>query len=208
MMDLMFPGANQSLFFISYFSDPVYAGFASWYEIFPRSQGSDPKISGTFKDCINRLDDIKEMGFDVVYLTPIHPIGITNRVGKNGSRVVTPNDPGSPWAIGNKDGGHKSINRDLGTMEDFARFLEEARKRGMEVALDIAFQCSPDHPYVKEHPEWFRHREDGSIRYAENPPKKYYDIYPLNFEIPNEKDLWEELKSIFDFWIDHGIRFW
>ena len=188
------------------FSDPRYGGFASWYEIFPRSQGSDPKISGTFKDCINRLDDIKEMGFDVVYLTPIHPIGITNRVGKNGSRVVTPSDPGSPWAIGNSDGGHKSINRDLGTMDDFYLFLSEARKRGMEVALDIAFQCSPDHPYVKEHPEWFKHREDGSIRYAENPPKKYYDIYPLNFEIPNEKDLWEELKSIFDFWIDHGIR--
>ncbi|MEM0136771.1 MAG: maltotransferase domain-containing protein, partial [Thermoplasmatales archaeon] len=190
----------------SVFCDPKVGGFASWYEIFPRSQGPDNDKSGTFKDCVDRLDDIKEMGFDVVYLTPIHPIGITNRVGKNGSRQARPEDPGSPWAIGNKSGGHKSINQDLGTLEDFVNFVNEAKKRKIEVALDIAFQCSPDHPYVKEHPEWFKHREDGSIRYAENPPKKYYDIYPIDFDTKNKIGLWNELKSIFDFWIDLGIR--
>ena len=186
--------------------DPRIAGFASWYELFPRSQGSDPSRSGTLKDCIQRLPDIKEMGFSVLYLTPIFPIGEKNRVGKNGSRPCKPDDPGSPWAIGSSIGGHKTINPDLGTMDDFADLLAAARSIGMDVALDIAFQCSPDHPYVRDHPEWFSHRPDGTIRYAENPPKKYYDIYPLNFDIPDPTPLWRELRSVFEFWISHGVK--
>ncbi len=186
--------------------DPRIAGFASWYEIFPRSQGSDPAKPGTFKDCIARLPDIKEMGFNVLYLTPIFPIGETNRVGRNGSKVAKPGDPGSTWAIGNRLGGHKTINPDLGSMEDFESLIDAARSVGIEVALDMAFQCSPDHPYVREHPEWFSHRPDGSIRYAENPPKKYFDIYPINFDQPDPLPLWRELRSVFEFWIRHGIK--
>lgn len=182
------------------------AGFASWYELFPRSQGTTPGKSGTFRDVIRRLDDISSMGFDVVYLTPIHPIGVTNRRGKDGSMKVRPGDPGSPWAIGNRDGGHKSVEKSIGTMDDFRKLVKEAGKRNMEVALDIAFQCSPDHPYVKEHPEWFFRRPDGTIRYAENPPKKYYDIYPINFNTENQRQLYEELRSVFLFWINEGIR--
>ncbi|EQD50202.1 alpha-amylase family protein, partial [mine drainage metagenome] len=186
--------------------DPRIAGFASWYEIFPRSQGSDPARPGTFKGCIERLPDIKEMGFNVLYLTPIFPIGETNRVGRSGSKVAEPGDPGSTWAIGNHIGGHKTINPDLGSMEDFASLLDAARSAGIEVALDMAFQCSPDHPYVREHPEWFNHRPDGSIRYAENLPKKYFDIYPINFDQPDPLPLWRELRSVFQFWIQHGIK--
>ncbi len=186
--------------------DPRVAGYASWYELFPRSQGSDPSKPGTFRDCIERLPDIKEMGFNVLYLTPIFPIGETNRVGRNGSRSAKRDDPGSPWAIGNSLGGHKTINPELGTIEDLSDLLAAARSIGMDVALDMAFQCSPDHPYVKEHPEWFNHRPDGTIRYAENPPKKYYDIYPLNFDIPDPMPLWRELRSVFEFWIEHGIK--
>ena len=186
--------------------DPRIAGFASWYELFPRSQGSDPSKPGTLKDCIERLPDIREMGFNVLYLTPIFPIGETNRVGRNGSRSVKRDDPGSPWAIGNHLGGHKTLNPELGTMQDFSDLLAAARSIGMDVALDMAFQCSPDHPYVREHPEWFNHRPDGTIRYAENPPKKYYDIYPLNFDIPDPMPLWRELRSVFEFWIEHGIK--
>lgn len=180
--------------------------FRSWYELFPRSQGTKPGISGTFQDCIRRLPDISSMGFDLIYLTPIHPIGHTNRRGKNGALQCAPGDPGSPWAIGNENGGHKAINPELGTMEDFMEFVSKARELGMEVAMDIAFQCSPDHPYVKEHPEWFRKRLDGTIRYAENPPKRYYDIYPLDFDTKDRDGLWNELKSIFLFWAEKGIR--
>lgn len=180
--------------------------FRSWYEMFPRSQGTKPNVSGTFRDCINRLPDIADMGFDLIYLTPIHPIGITNRRGKNGSKKCEKGDPGSPWAIGNEKGGHKSINPDLGTMDDFLEFVNKARGFGIDIAMDIAFQCSPDHPYVKEHPEWFRRRIDGSIRYAENPPKRYYDIYPLDFDTRDKEGLWNELKSIFIFWAEKGIR--
>lgn len=186
--------------------DRKIAGFSSWYELFPRSQSAVRGRHGTFDDCISRLDDIATMGFDVLYLTPIHPIGITNRRGKNGSTTALKSDPGSPWAIGNSEGGHKSINPELGTMADFKRLLAAARGKGLEVAMDIAFQCSPDHPYVREHPQWFYRREDGSIRYAENPPKKYFDIYPLNFESSDWKGLWEELRSIFLYWIDAGVR--
>ncbi|MDH2905305.1 MAG: alpha-1,4-glucan--maltose-1-phosphate maltosyltransferase [Methanomassiliicoccales archaeon] len=186
--------------------DRTIAGFASWYELFPRSQGTVPGRSGTFADCERRLPDIAAMGFDVIYLPPIHPIGRTGRRGKDGGPSPGPDEPGSPWAIGNEQGGHKSIHSELGTIEDFRHLIIKAKSMNIEIALDIAFQCSPDHPYVKEHPEWFYHRPDGSIRYAENPPKKYYDIYPLDFENENRKALWEELRSIFEFWIDAGIK--
>ena len=181
------------------------ARFANWYELFPRSQSKVEGRHGNFEDCIQRLDDISAMGFNILYLAPIHPIGTTNRRGRNGSPVALETDPGSPWAIGSSDGGHKSINRELGTLADFKQLLRKARQKRMEVALDIAFQCSPDHPYVRDHPDWFHHRSDGSIRYAENPPKKYFDIYPLNFETGDREGLWNELKSIFDFWIEAGV---
>lgn len=182
------------------------AGFSSWYELFLRSQGKSSKSSGTFQDVINRLDDIASMGFDVLYLTPIHPIGTTNRRGKDGSDKLKPGDPGSPWAIGSDDGGHKAIEKGLGTIQDFRKLVKEAAMRGMEIALDIAFQCSPDHPYVKEHPEWFYRRQDGTIRYAENPPKKYFDIYPLNFDTETRKELYDELRSIFLYWANEGVK--
>lgn len=191
---------------LSIFVENRLAGFASWYELFPRSQGSPGKKSGTFQDVIGRLDDISSMGFDVLYLTPIHPIGITNRRGKDGSGKAKAQDPGSPWAIGNKEGGHKAIEKSLGTIEDFRRLVSELRKRGMKVALDIAFHCSPDHPYVEEHPDWFYRRADGTIRYAENPPKKYFDIYPLNFDTGDRKELYRELLSIFLYWANEGVE--
>ncbi len=187
--------------------DPLRARFSAWYEMFHRSQGSLPRKSATFADCEARLNEIQRMGFDVIYLPPIHPIGATNRRGSNGSREAGPNDPGSPWAIGSNDGGHYSVNKDLGTLDDFKHFVSAAKDRNIDIALDIAFQCSPDHPYVREHPEWFRHRKDGSIRYAENPPKKYYDIYPFDFESKNWRELWEELAHIVIFWAENGVRF-
>ena len=146
------------------------------------------------------------MGFDVLYLPPIHPVGVTHRKGKNGAVAVRPSDPGSVWAIGSPEGGHKAIHPQLGTLEDFKRLLTKAREYGIDVALDIAYQCSPDHPYVREHPEWFRRRPDGTVQYAENPPKKYEDIYPFDFETPHWRELWEELKSIVDYWIEQGVR--
>ncbi len=182
------------------------ANFSSWYEIFPRSLNTEPDKHGTFKDCINFLSYVADMGFDVLYFPPIHPIGETNRKGKNNSVTASPGEPGSPWAIGGKAGGHKSIHPGLGTMEDFQQLIKAAQKSGIEIAMDIAFQCSPDHPYVKEHPEWFKQRPDGSLQYAENPPKRYEDIYPLNFETEDWQNMWEELKSIFLFWIDKGIK--
>lgn len=182
------------------------ANFSSWYEVFPRSLSAEEGKHGTFRDCIKFLSYVSELGFDVLYLPPIHPIGETNRKGKNNSTFSQTGEPGSPWAIGSKDGGHKSIHRELGTLEEFRTLIEKAAEAGIDIALDIAFQCSPDHPYVKKHPEWFRQRPDGSLQYAENPPKKYEDIYPLNFETDDWKNLWEELKSIFMHWIDQGVK--
>ncbi len=179
--------------------DRGLARFSAWYELFPRSCGS-------FKDTESRLPYIASMGFDVLYLPPIHPIARIMRKGKNNRVGAEPGDPGSPWAIGAKEGGHKSIHPELGTLDDFRRLVKKAGDLGVETALDIAFQCSPEHPYVREHPEWFRHRPDGSIQYAENPPKKYEDIYPFDFESKQWKALWEELKSIFLFWADQGVR--
>ena len=176
--------------------DRPQARFAAWYEVFPRSQGKTPGKHGTFKDCIDRLPDIVAMGFDVIYLPPIHPIGRSFRKGKNNSLPAGPDDPGSPWAIGNEFGGHKAVEPALGTLDDFRAFVRAARQVGLEIALDYALQCSPDHPYVKEHPEWFHLRPDGTIKYAENPPKKYQDIYPLNFYCRDREALWEEMKSI------------
>ncbi|MER3415715.1 MAG: alpha-1,4-glucan--maltose-1-phosphate maltosyltransferase [Gemmataceae bacterium] len=186
--------------------DRVQARFATWYELFPRSQTPDPARSGTFLDVIARLDDLRDLGFDVIYLPPIHPIGRTHRKGKNGTLVAGPDDPGSPWAIGNESGGHYSIEPSLGTLEDFRRLVQEARQRGMEIALDFAIQCSPDHPYVRQHPEWFYRYPDGSIRYAENPPKKYHDIYPLDFETADWPALWREMQAILEYWIAQGVE--
>jgi starch synthase (maltosyl-transferring) len=186
--------------------DREKARFSTWYELFPRSSGSEPGRHGTFRECEQRLPYIASMGFDVVYLPPIHPIGRAFRKGKNNAEDAQPADVGSPWAIGCAEGGHTSINPQLGTLVDFKRFVAAAGKNGLEVALDIAFQCSPDHPYVHQHREWFRTRPDGTIQYAENPPKKYQDIYPLDFESADWQALWLELKGIFVFWADQGVR--
>ena len=186
--------------------DPVKAVYSSWYEMFHRSQGTVQGKSATFSDCEKRLDDIKQMGFDVIYLPPVHPIGRTNRRGANNSLNAGTSDPGSPWAIGNKDGGHDAVNKELGTLDEFKHFVASAKEKGIVIALDLAYQCSPDHPYVTEHPEWFNHRNDGTIRYAENPPKRYYDIYPINFDTDNWQDLWQELARIVFFWIENGVR--
>lgn len=186
--------------------DRKKARFSTWYEIFPRSCTDDVKKHGSFKSCLKYIPRIAKMGFDVLYFPPIHPIGKTNRKGKDNALLAEKTDPGSPWAIGSQDGGHKKIEKKLGTMADFKKVIAVAREHDMEVALDIAFQCSPDHPYVKEHPEWFIIRPDGSIQFAENPPKKYEDIVPFNFESRAYESLWEELKSVFLFWIEAGVR--
>ncbi|MCI0439338.1 MAG: alpha-1,4-glucan--maltose-1-phosphate maltosyltransferase [Chloroflexi bacterium] len=185
--------------------DEERARFSAWYEMFPRSTSPEPGRHGTFRDAEARLEYVKELGFDVVYLPPIHPIGRTKRKGKNNAVIARPGEYGSPWAIGGPEGGHKAVNPDLGTLQDFRHFVRKARDMGMSVALDIAFQCSPDHPYLTEHPEWFRTRPDGTVQFAENPPKKYEDIYPFNFETEDWQALWEELKSIFLFWIEQGV---
>ncbi len=187
-------------------ADRIRARFSSWYELFPRSAGSDGQRHGTFRDVINRLDDIAAMGFDVLYLPPIHPIGRTFRKGKNNTLTPTNDDVGSPWAIGGPEGGHDSIHPQLGGVDDFKALVRSANSRGIEIALDLALQCSPDHPYVKEHPEWFKHRPDGTIQYAENPPKKYQDIYPFDFECENWKALWEEVLRVVLLWVDRGVR--
>jgi starch synthase (maltosyl-transferring) len=184
--------------------DRKRALFSSWYELFPRS--CDGERHGTFRDCIQLIPEIAEMGFDVLYLPPIHPIGESKRKGRCNAVSAEPGDPGSPWAIGASDGGHKEIHSELGTLEDFRHLVHEAGSHGIELALDIAFQCSPDHPYLKEHPEWFLWRPDGTVQYAENPPKKYQDIVPFNFETPHWRELWEELKSVIYFWMDQGVR--
>jgi starch synthase (maltosyl-transferring) len=186
--------------------DREKAGFSAWYEMFPRSCALESGRHATFKDSIKRLPYVAEMGFDVLYIPPIHPIGRKNRKGRNNNPVSSADDVGSPWAIGAREGGHKAIHPRLGTLEDFHRFVDAAHEVGLEVALDIAFQCTPDHPYVTEHPEWFRKRPDGTVQYAENPPKKYEDIYPLNFENPKWRELWEELKGVMLYWAEQGIR--
>lgn len=192
--------------------DPVYARTGSWYEMWPKSQGKDPMKSATFKDCEARLDYICDMGFDTVYLVPIHPIGITNRKGANNAlhaktdKNGKPLEPGCPYAVGNKFGGHFAVDPELGTMKDFEHFAKTARSKGLRLALDIALNCSPDHPYAKKHPEWFYHEPDGSIKFAENPPKKYEDIYPFDYYNKNFKALWKEIRDIILFWADKGIE--
>lgn len=186
--------------------DRPLARFSSWYELFPRSASGDTKRHGTFRDVITRLDDIARMGFDVLYLPPIHPIGRQFRKGRNNSLDAKPDDVGSPWAIGGPEGGHDAIHPQLGSVDDFKRLVEEASARGIEIALDLALQCSPDHPYVKSHPEWFRHRPDGTIQYAENPPKKYQDIYPFDFECEQWQALWSEILRVVLLWVDRGVR--
>ncbi len=182
------------------------ARFSAWYELFPRSTAAAPARHGTLATAAERLGYVAAMGFDVVYLPPIHPIGTDHRKGRNNGLRAAAGDPGSPWAIGAAEGGHKSVHPELGTLEDFARFRAEAERLGIEVALDIAFQCSPDHPYVREHPEWFAHRPDGSVQYAENPPKKYEDIYPLDFASGDWRALWQELRDVVEFWVERGVR--
>ncbi|HET7710690.1 MAG TPA: alpha-1,4-glucan--maltose-1-phosphate maltosyltransferase [Thermoanaerobaculia bacterium] len=186
--------------------DRARAGFSAWYELFPRSTSASPGRHGTLADVISQLPRISRLGFDVLYLPPIHPIGTTFRKGRNNKVAAESEDVGSPWAIGGVEGGHKSLHPQLGTMEDFERLVAAAQGEGMEIALDIAFQASPDHPYVREHPDWFLRRPDGSIQYAENPPKKYQDIYPFHFESDQWKELWAELQGVFLFWIGKGVR--
>lgn len=192
--------------------DPVYARTGTWYEMWPKSQGTNPNASATWKDCERQLDYIAGLGFDTVYLVPIHPVGVTNRKGANNAlhaktdKKGRPLEPGCPYAVGNKNGGHYDVDPELGTMEDFEHFAKTARSKGLRLALDIALNCSPDHPYVKTHPEWFYHEADGSIKFAENPPKKYEDIYPFDYYNKNYKELWKEIRDIILFWADKGIE--
>jgi starch synthase (maltosyl-transferring) len=187
-------------------ADRKRAGFSTWYELFPRSAAAGAARHGNFADVEARLPYIAEMGFDVLYFPPIQPIGRVNRKGRNNALTAKPGDVGSPWAIGSAEGGHKEVLPQLGSLDDFKRLVSKARESGLEIALDIAFQCAPDHPYVTAHPQWFKHRPDGSVQYAENPPKKYQDIYPFDFETDDWRALWEELKSVVDFWIEQGVR--
>lgn len=179
--------------------------FSTWYELFPRSASLDGK-PGTFKDVIKLLPRISAMGFDVLYMPPIHPIGKLNRKGKNNNVRAQQGEPGSPWAIGSDEGGHKAVHPELGTLADYKKLIVEAKKINIDIALDLAYQCAPDHPYVKEHPEWFKQRPDGSIQYAENPPKKYQDIYPFNFETEQWQELWNELLSVILYWVEQGVK--
>ncbi len=195
--------ARQSL---SLIVDRKRAEYSTWYELFPRSTAAEPGAHGTFRDVEAQLPRIAEMGFDVLYFPPIHPIGRVNRKGKNNALQAQADDVGSPWAIGSAEGGHKDILPQLGSAEDFRRLLAKAREYGIEIAMDIAFQCAPDHPYVTQHPEWFKHRPDGSVQYAENPPKKYQDIYPFDFDSSDWRALWSELKSVVVFWVEQGVR--
>lgn len=180
--------------------------FSTWYEFFPRSASPDPTRTGTFKDCERIIPRLANMGYDTLYFPPIHPVGESFRKGKNNSTTSQPGEPGSPWAIGSKLGGHKAINPELGTLEDFKNLVKIAEEHNIEIALDIAYQCSPDHPYVTEHPQWFKWRPDGTVQYAENPPKKYQDVLPINFENDDWENLWKELKSVIEYWIGHGIK--
>lgn len=186
--------------------DQKKAGFSTWYELFPRSWSSEPGRHGTFQECRKLLSRISRMGFDVIYLPPIHPIGITKRKGRNNALVAGPGEPGSCWAIGSAEGGHKDVHPELGTLDDFREFVADAESNGISIALDIAFQCSPDHPWVMEHPHWFKWRPDGTVQFAENPPKRYEDILPIDFETKEWQSLWLELRSVFLFWIDKGVK--
>jgi len=186
--------------------DRPAARTAAWYEIFPRSQGTDPTRSATFRDAETRLPAIAAMGFNVLYMTPIHPIGTTKRKGPNNALVAGPDDPGSPYAIGGRAGGHTAVAPELGTLDDFRHFQQAARGLGLELAMDFAIQVSPDHPWVREHPEWFYHQPDGTIKFAENPPKKYEDIYPLNFRCGSWKELWAALRDVVLFWVHQDVR--
>jgi starch synthase (maltosyl-transferring) len=184
--------------------DRERARFAAWYEFFPRS--GVPGRHGTFRDAGAQLERAAAMGFDVVYLPPIHPIGRAHRKGANNTLTAQPGEPGSPWAIGGVEGGHDAVHPDLGTLADFDRFVARAAALGLEVAIDFAIQASPDHPWVREHPEWFFHRPDGTIKYAENPPKKYQDVYPLNFYGEDPRSAWAEMKRVIEFWVGHGVK--
>ena len=186
--------------------DPPSAQHSAWYELFPRSTSEDRTRAGTFKDLIARLPYIADLGFDVVYLPPIHPIGRTHRRGPNNTTPAPPGSPGCPWAIGSEDGGHTAIEPGLGTLEDFRALVRAAEERGLSIAIDLAFQCAPDHPWVTEHPSWFHHLPDGSNRTAENPPKKYDDIYPIDFDTPDWRALWDALRSVVEFWVGEGVR--
>ncbi len=180
--------------------------FSSWYEVFPRSTASVPGKHGTFKDVETVIPLVAEMGFDILYFPPIHPIGASFRKGKDNSPEARPGEPGSPWAIGGREGGHKAIHPELGTLEDFHNVVKKAAEHDIEIALDLAYQCSQDHPYVKEHPQWFKWRPDGTVQYAENPPKKYQDVLAMNFENDDWRNMWVELKSVVDYWIEQGVR--
>lgn len=186
--------------------NPPRAGFAAWYELFPRSQSTVPGLHGTLRDVLRRLPELRDLGFDVLYLPPIHPIGLTNRKSKNNAPEANNDDVGSPWAIGNWQGGHDAIEPALGTLDDFRMLVGAAQAHGLEIALDLALNCSPDHPYVKKAPHWFKHRADGSIAYAENPPKKYQDVYPLDFESNDWPSLWQEILRLVLFWIEQGVK--
>ncbi len=192
--------------------DRERAGFAAWYEFFPRSAEGRGDRGSKFRDCLPRVDYAKAMGFDVIYFPPVHPIGVTARKGRNNSLTCQAGEPGVPYAIGNRHqgcpngGGHRDVAPELGTLADFDWLVGEIHARGMEVALDFAINCSPDHPYVHEHPEWFHHRPDGTIKYAENPPKKYEDVYPMNYHCETWRELWAELAGVIEFWCEHGVR--
>ncbi|GDX48436.1 alpha-1,4-glucan:maltose-1-phosphate maltosyltransferase [Bacteroidota bacterium] len=191
---------------LNIYVDRPRAGFSTWYELFPRSTSSKEHTHGTFNDVIKLLPRLNEMGFDVLYLPPVHPIGDSYRKGKNNNPKAGSGEPGSPWAIGNADGGHKAIHKDLGTLGEFKKLVNEADKYGIEIAMDYALQCAPEHPYVKEHPQWFKWRSDGTVQYAENPPKKYQDVLPIHFETDDWKNLWIELKGILQYWIKQGVK--
>src|SRR5271163_396331 len=186
--------------------DRPKASFGAWYEMFVRSQSSRPNEPGTFRDAERRLQDVRDMGFDVVYLPPVHPIGVSHRKGPDNIPDGGSDSVGSPWAIGSAAGGYTAVEPALGTLADFDRFVRVAGNLGLEVALDFAIQCSPDHPWVKEHPDWFKHRPDGTIKYAENPPKEYEDIYPIDFDTPDQRGLFEELLRVLRFWREHGVK--
>jgi starch synthase (maltosyl-transferring) len=199
------PDLTRSQLF-RFVADRPRARYGAWYEMIPRSQGKIPHQHGTFKDCIARLPDVGAMGFDVIYLTPIHPIGTTNRKGRNNAVTAAEGDPGSFYAIGSDAGGHDAVHPELGTLEDFREFMTACQSLGMEVALDFAVQCSPDHPWLKQHPQWFKRRPDGSMRYAENPPKKYEDIVNPDFSSQDAGALWNALRDVVLFWIDQGVK--
>ncbi len=198
-------GASQTVSYPAWV-DRERARCGAWYEAFPRSMAAEPRAHGTFADVERNLDRIRGMGFDVLYLPPIHPIGRTRRKGRNNATASEAGDVGSPWGIGAREGGHTAIHPELGTPEDFRRLVAAARARDMEIALDIAFQVAPDHPWVTQHPEWFRRRPDGSVQYAENPPKKYEDIYPIDFETRDWRALWQALREVLEHWIAEGVE--